>query len=832
MQRLIVCNRFDAQLFELSENDVFELERHEVINGEHALTITTTRVLEKGWRIVTQDARSKVREYVVNGVDAKHAAGDRPIGTYYCVWSVQPDLMGVRVSRQPGIETPVTAGVALEAALSTTTRWNVGTVTNTKTGGASMYDTDAWDALKTLIAKWGGEVDTTINTSSQGITGRLVDLYSQQGEQTAKRRFDFGADLTSVRRVMDDNPLYCRLTPRGKGEQTEGGGYGRKITIESVNGGLDYLTYTPMVDLAKLPNGSGGWEYPTLEVENSDCETPADLKAWAQSVLADYLTPKVTYEVDVIQAAKEGVDMHGVSLGDAVHIVDAKFDGLRISGRIVEMTVDELNERNVRVVIGSISESITSKFQSVSSSLSAIENRVTDLQNSLSTADYIESLLDRINAEINANGGYTYITDGQGLRTYDRAVSDPLVGAEASKVVELKGGSIRIADSKTSSGEWEWKTVFVSGHILADLVTAAKLTTGYIGSAESGSYWDLDNGDLQMTGNFISTAEYDYTVIGGERRYSHVKTALGTYYIKNPLDSTSWIQRGTYTGFGFTYEPAEGTSESSHRVFLAPITPSNKDRAALIASDQLVIGTGTNQADFFSEMVLGRTTTSLRSLNKTEQRGWLVRAGHGPDSGASSNPNSLYIGVTRPNYSDAGVIRVDASDTSSQAPLWVVVKGGCRMNGDFSVGGTKNRLVETDDYGERLLYCYETPAPMFGDIGSGTIGEDGLCTVSIDDMLSEAARFDCAYQVFIQKCGDGDCWVSEKSPTHFTVQGTPGLAFDWEAKAHQLGYETARLESSRLYEELEDRSGIPFPTTAYGDYVTEMEQLYSSETEA
>ena len=120
------------------------------------------------------------------------------------------------------------------------------------------------------------------------------------------------------------------------------------------------------------------------------------------------------------------------------------------------------------------------------------------ISQTLSTAAYIDSLLNRINAEINATGGYTYITQGEGIRTYDKAVSDPLVGEEADQVVEIKGGTIRIADSKTSQGEWEWKTVFTSGHISAELVTAANITTGYIGNSSSGSYWDLENNIFQI----------------------------------------------------------------------------------------------------------------------------------------------------------------------------------------------------------------------------------------------------------------------------------------------------------------------------------------------
>ena len=508
MVRVILFDRFGNPLGELSEDEVFGLVRTEKVNGEHSLTITTTRVLEKGWRVLTCDARGIWREHVVYGTDALHDSAERPFGSHYCVWSVQPDLMGTRVSAMPGVINPTTAALALDAALGGTGRWSRGTVTQTTTGGASMYDTDGWSAMGALVETWGGEVDTTIGVGSAGVVSRQVDLYDKQGDQSGRRRFDFGADIKSVRRRIEDGPLYCRITPRGRGEETEGGGYGRKITIESVNGGKDYLENPAMVDLAKLPDGHGGWEYPTLEVENPDIKTPAELKAWAQSVLEEYTVPKVTYEVDVMQLAREGADMHGVSLGDSVQVVDRKFGGLRIAARVMEMTVNMLDEADAKLTIGQVADDLSTMFGGFGTRLNTVANAVYNMNGgTYSTAGFLSRLLERLNEEINADGGYTYITEGHGILCYDTAVSDPLVGAEASKVVEVKGGSIRIANTKTAQGAWEWKSVFTSGHIAAEMVTAAHMTAGYIGSSGD-TFIDLDNHTVQL-----GRSSYGHTVI-------------------------------------------------------------------------------------------------------------------------------------------------------------------------------------------------------------------------------------------------------------------------------------------------------------------------------
>ena len=125
------------------------------------------------------------------------------------------------------------------------------------------------------------------------------------------------------------------------------------------------------------------------------------------------------------------------------------------------------------------------------------------LLQTMTTAEYISDLLDRINEQANETGGYTYIIEGQGIRTYDVAIEDLTDDSAAHSVVEIKGGTVRIANSRNSQGDWDWKTVFTSGHIAADLVTAANLTAGFIGSP-SGNYWNLDTGELHMSSNLIA----------------------------------------------------------------------------------------------------------------------------------------------------------------------------------------------------------------------------------------------------------------------------------------------------------------------------------------
>lgn len=115
-------------------------------------------------------------------------------------------------------------------------------------------------------------------------------------------------------------------------------------------------------------------------------------------------------------------------------------------------------------------------------------------------------------------------------------------------------------------------------------------------------------------------------------------------------------------------------------------------------------------------------------------------------------------------------------------------------NKNLSIPGTKSRIADTENYGNRLLYCYETPTPMFGDIGEGKLDETGKCYVFLDDIFGETIDADCTYQIFLQPYGKGTCYVIERNPSYFIVEGTENLSFGWELKAVQRDYDTIRLE--------------------------------------
>ena len=155
----------------------------------------------------------------------------------------------------------------------------------------------------------------------------------------------------------------------------------------------------------------------------------------------------------------------------------------------------------------------------------------------------------------------------------------------------------------------------------------------------------------------------------------------------------------------------------------------------------------------------------------------------------------------------------------------VDIKGNLEISGDLNVNGSKNRIASTKNYGCRTLSCYEMSSPMFGDIGQGQTDENGKCYIDIGDIFSETVNAEIEYQVFLQKEGEGDIWISEKNPSYFVVKGTENLKFSWEIKAKQKGFEYERLES--YFGQSQDDKQNDYEL----DYIKEIEQLIKEQEE-
>lgn len=307
-------------------------------------------------------------------------------------------------------------------------------------------------------------------------------------------------------------------------------------------------------------------------------------------------------------------------------------------------------------------------------------------------------------------------------------------------------------------------------NIDASKITTGKLTAGQINGA--GLEITSPAFTLDSQGNLTATSatlrgifeNYDNTTLvtkfWEEGLYMRsFRTATHPYFIY-----TLMSQFNTFAGMFFTIDSADGYGKAVN----------------------ITNGYITLKSD---------TSTTVPVDAATETKWCMIEPSTIYFTGSST---SIYA-YLHPTY---GLVLSDGSNTSKY-----------KANG-FSVSGTKSRHLETKDYGTRQLYAFETPTPMFADIGEGTIDEYGSCRIWLDPVFAQTIG-EGAYQVFLQKYGDGDLYVAERHEGYFVVNGTAGLTFAWEIKAKQRDFEEIRMDTLERFEWRVEESAIPQDSAEY-----------------
>lgn len=148
-------------------------------------------------------------------------------------------------------------------------------------------------------------------------------------------------------------------------------------------------------------------------------------------------------------------------------------------------------------------------------------------------------------------------------------------------------------------------------------------------------------------------------------------------------------------------------------------------------------------------------------------------------------------------------LEIEQVDNAVSVPNRLNVGGVCSVRSLTAWDG-KDRVVQTDSWGNRGMAAMEAPEPMFFDAGSGVIAEDGLCYIEIHPIYEETTSATVERRWYVTPTSAGALWV-EKQPWGAIVHGEPGASFDWLVGSVQRGFEGVYAEINT------DR----YPGTAY-----------------
>lgn len=509
MIRFTVFDRWGAQIGTLPQ--VIEAVHKDEVNGEDSLTLVLPACsLVKGQRIVWRDKWMEWHEHTVSDVKTVHGEGQL-LTTAYCENSVAELMTDYVENLRPQ---NASAEDALRKALSTS-RWQVGRVDDLGTASTSFYHVTAHEAVGCVLKTWGGEVSTTIEVSSTQVVARKVNITRRRGQDNGKR-FAWDKDIVSIEREVSADDVCTALYGYGKGlEKTDDdgewtGGYERKLTFGDINGGLDWVGDEAAKLKWGLPDGKGGVKHAFGKVEFPDCEDKAELLRLTREAVSERSKPYVVYTSNVLNLADAGFEYEDSRAGDTVSMVDGGIDE-RLQGRILCVERYLFNEKATVMTLGNVSRSISSVISGQAADLKWVRDHSASWDGAASVTDsYINRVIDNMNTAMNATGGYTYYRPGEGVITYDRPE-----GQNPTMAIQLKGAGFRIANTKKSNGEWNWRTFGTGDGFTADEIVAGvirggsnwwNLETGQMLFKRGGiydiagkNYWDLDTGEFSLS---------------------------------------------------------------------------------------------------------------------------------------------------------------------------------------------------------------------------------------------------------------------------------------------------------------------------------------------
>lgn len=511
--------------------------RTRATDGTDTLDITTIGEINKDERIVFKDSMGRWAEYLCQSTQTARAAG-MPVTVAYCTGSIaELSRTYIEDKRNRNANAKACLAKALEG-----TRWAVGTVeTGTITGTAdlSFYHCTVLEAIQKTADTYGLEVQTEYQPDPTGnrIGRRIIHLVEHRGTANTTKRFEYGKDLTQIKRDIDSGDVITRLYGWGKGiEQTNDqgeatGGYSRKISFADVNNGKPYVQDDQALANWGIPGPDGTRHHSEASVDFPDCEDPKELLNLTKAALKTRTTPTVSYTADVTALGQAGYDPEGTDVGDSVQIIDTSFTNpLRLEGRILQIEEDLAGSlAETKITLGNIRQSYTQRLAAQQQALDKLVSN-SGAWNSAAggTGPYMKDLIDRINQIMNATGGYTYLKPGQGIYVYDKPEDQ-----NPTQCIHIGGGYWRIADHKKPNGDWDFRALANGKGVFADT-----LFTGRLSDAAGLNYWDMDTGEFSLSARSTiggkTAQQYADGAVSGAKTYAEAIMAYGSNLVRNP----------------------------------------------------------------------------------------------------------------------------------------------------------------------------------------------------------------------------------------------------------------------------------------------------------
>lgn len=387
-------------------------------------------------------------------------------------------------------------------------RWQLGTVNIQRRYTGNFYYVTRKEAISKLIEATQIEIKPRLEFSRGKITGRYLDVFTRLGGRNGKV-FVHGRDLLTVSEKKSQGAIYTAVVGRGKGEETDTGGYGRRISFKDIEwrrtsgqpvdkpAGQEYVEIPAMTKLYGFEKGTK----PRIKIVEFQDETDKEkLLRLSYEWLEKNSRMQVEYSAKVLNVGN-------LELGDTVGIFNPKL-GIKYETRVFKVRRNLVDNKLTEFGIGD--KVTTSPFSRTIELAKEMKNFQDD------TVYWLDKIRERLSDKLINEDGYNYDLKADneykvpaGYYSFDKPIDQ-----NPTKVVYMGAGKIAIANSKKPTGEWNWKTFLDGRGATLDLINTGVLRAGRIQSADGRSYWDLDTGEFHMEQSAINEAVK--TVVDGK----------------------------------------------------------------------------------------------------------------------------------------------------------------------------------------------------------------------------------------------------------------------------------------------------------------------------
>lgn len=672
--------------------------RTRATDGTDTLDVTTIGEINKDERIVFKDSMGRWAEYLCQSTQTARAAG-MPVTVAYCTGSIaELSRTYIEDKRNRNANAKACLAKALEG-----TRWTVGTVeTGTITGTADLafYHCTALDAIQKTADTYGLEVQTEYQPDPTGnrIGQRIIHLVEHRGSTNTTKRFEYGKDLTQIKRDIDAGDVITRLYGWGKGiEQTneEGeatGGYSRKISFADVNNGKPYIQDDQALANWGIVGADGTKHHSEASVDFPDCEDPKELLNLTKAALKTRTTPTVSYTADVTALGQAGYDPEGTDVGDSVQIIDTSFTTpLRLEGRILQIEEDLAGSlADTKITLGNIRQTYTQRMAAQQQALDKLVSN-SGAWNSAAggTGPYMKDLIDRINQIMNATGGYTYLKPGQGIYVYDKPEDQ-----NPTQCIHIGGGYWRIADHKKPNGDWDFRALANGKGIFADTVF-----TGRLSDAAGLNYWDMDTGEFSLSAR---------STIGGKTVQQYADGAVS--------DANSYTDAAKQAAI----TEAKRQADAADTAKLAEA----RKYAEAKASEALTAAKAQSKSD--SDAAKSAAQAYVDALDESlGQRSIFDRlTNNGKTQGIYLSGGLLYLNATymKTGVLDAALVKAGRLTDKKGLNYWDMDTGEFSLSANSTINGNKASGLATQTQAQKLATDAQTAAKAYADrVGASTL---------------------------------------------------------------------------------------------------------------